>query len=212
MSHPAVKVAGMTVGYLFSGLLGHLPLLAVLIAGFVLVAARRDRLSPRSMLFARLGLGALLLGSLLQFAWTMLIPVLYSSLDYSATQYGLVFGLIGLITALISAAGVGLLIAAVVTRGSAPGPGGQSFAGPPSQYGPGFEGSASPADQPYGNSPPGGQPYGNSPPGSQPYGNAPPDSQSHGHSPPGSQSHGGFHPGGQPFGTGDRRYESPFAG
>jgi hypothetical protein len=217
MSHPAVKVAGMTVGYLFSGLLGHLPLLAVLIVGFVLVATRRDRLSPRSMLFARLGLGALMLGSLLQFAWTMLIPMLYSSLDYSATRYGLVFGLIGLITALISAAGVGLLIAAVVTRGSAPGfagsvPGGQPFAGPPPRHGPGFEGPPSQGDQPYGSSPPGGQPYGNFPSGSQPHGNSPPGSQSHGSSPPGSRSHGGFHPGGQPFGAGDRPADSPFAG
>ncbi|MEU8232092.1 hypothetical protein AB0C12_21105 [Actinoplanes sp. NPDC048967] len=149
----------MTVGYLFSGLLGHLPLLAVLIAGFVLVAARRDRLGPRSMLFARLGLGALLLGSLLQFASTMLIPVLYSSLDYSATRYGLVFGLFGLITALISATGVGLLIAAVVTRGSAPGfpgpaPGGQPFAGPPPPGGQGFGGP------PFGHTPAGDPPYG----------------------------------------------------
>ncbi|MGW4946337.1 hypothetical protein ACWEOZ_32675 [Actinoplanes sp. NPDC004185] len=198
----------MTVGYLFSGLLGHLPLLAVLIAGFVLIATRRDRLSPRSMLFARLGLGALLLGSLLQFAWTMLVPMLYSSLDYSATQYGIVFGLIGLITALISAAGVGLLIAAVVTRGSAPGfagpvPGGQPFAGPPpQQHGPGFGGPPSPGDQPYGNPPSGGQPYGDSPPGGPPQGN----------SPPGSQGHGSFHPGGQPFGAGDRPAESPFGG
>jgi hypothetical protein len=106
----------MTVGYLFSGVLGHLPLLAVLIAGFVLIAARRARLGPRSVLFARLGLGALVLGSLLQIAWTLLIPVLYSRLDYSATRYGLLFSGVGLVTALVSAVGVGLLIAAVVTR------------------------------------------------------------------------------------------------
>jgi hypothetical protein len=177
----------MTVGYLFSGMLGHLPLLAVLIVGFVLVGTRRDRLGPRSMLFARLGLGALMLGSLLQFAWTMLIPMLYSSLNYSATRYGIVFGLIGLVTSLISAAGVGLLIAAVVTRGSAPGfagpvAGGQPFAGPPPPGGQGFGGAPSPGDQPYGNSPPSGQPHGN------------------------------FRPGGQPFGAGDRPADSPFAG
>jgi hypothetical protein len=106
----------MNVGYLFSGVVGHLPLLAVLIAGFVLVAARRARLGARSVLFARLGLGALLAGSLLQMAWTMLFPVLYSSLDYPASQYGVLFSLTGLMTSLISAAGVGLLITAVVTR------------------------------------------------------------------------------------------------
>jgi hypothetical protein len=124
----------MSVGYLFSGMLGHLPLLGVLIAGFVLVAGRRRRLGPRSVLFARLGLGTLVLGTLLQWAWTLLIPMLYSSLDYSATRYGVVFGLVGLITSVISAAGVGLLIAAVVTRN--PGP---AFADDgPAGYGGGF--------------------------------------------------------------------------
>ncbi|WP_212994005.1 hypothetical protein [Actinoplanes auranticolor] len=145
----------MSVGYLFTGMLGHLPLLAVLIAGFVLVATRRERLGPRGTLLARLGLAALLLASLLQFAWQMVIPVLYESLDYSATQYGIVFGLIGLITSVISAAGVGLLIAAAVSRNPGPGfagaplDGSQPFAGPP---------------------PPGGQSYGNAPPGAQSYG------------------------------------------
>ena len=123
----------MSVGYLFSGMLGHLPMLAVLIAGFVLVAARRERLGPRSTLFARLGLGALVLGSLLQMGWTVLFPALYSSLNYSPSDYGVAFALIGLMTSVISAAGVGLLIAAVVSRGPAggfggPGPG-ASFAG-----------------------------------------------------------------------------------
>ena len=126
----------MSVGYLLSGVLGHLPLLAVLIAGFVLVAARRERIGPRSVLFARLGLGGLLLGSLLQLAWTALLPTLYSRLDYSVMRYGLLFSGIGLVTALLSAAGVGLLIAAIVTRSPGPAfagqpPGGGPFVGPP---------------------------------------------------------------------------------
>ena len=130
----------MTVGYLFSGVLGHLPLLAVLITGFVLVAARRARLGPRSVLLARLGLGALMLGSLLQIAWTLLLPLFYSRLDYSATRYGLLISAFGLVTALVSAAGVGLLIVALVTRSPDP-----AFAGQPPTggdlRGPPFEGS-----------------------------------------------------------------------
>ena len=145
----------MTVGYLFSGVLGHLPLLAVLIAGFVLIAARRARLGPRSVLFARLGLGALVLGSLLQIAWTLLIPVLYSRLDYSATRYGLLFSGVGLVTALVSAVGVGLLIAAVVTRSPGPAfagqpPSGGPYAGPPFDSGQSFGAGDRPAGSPYG--------------------------------------------------------------
>jgi len=111
-------------------------LLAVLITGFVLVAARSARLGPRSVLLARLGLGALVLGSLLQIAWTLLLPTLYSTLDYSVARYGLLFSGFGLVTALVSTAGVGLLIAAVVTRRPGPGfpgrpPPGGPFAAPP---------------------------------------------------------------------------------
>lgn len=146
----------MSVGYLFSAVLGHLPLLAVVIAGFVLITTGRERIGPRSVLLGRLGLGALAVGSVLQIAWTMAIPALYSTLDYSATRYGLLFSVIGLITSLISAAGVGLLIAALVTRGSGrpfdgrgagpafPGqPSGSAFPGEPS--GPPFPGPAGPA-------------------------------------------------------------------
>jgi hypothetical protein len=200
----------MSVGYLFSGMLGHLPLLAVLIAGFVLVATRRERLGPRGTLLARLGLGALLLASLLQFAWQMLIPVLYESLDYSATQYGIVFGLIGLITSVISAAGVGLLIAAAVSRNPGPGfagapfDGGQPFAGPPPPGGQPYGGSPPAGGQPFGNAPPGGPSFGNASPGGPSFGNPSPGGQPLGEAPPGGQPSGNASPGGQSFGTGDR--------
>ena len=158
MSHPEARVADMTMGYLFSGVLGHLPLLAVLITGFVLIAARRARLGPRSVLFARLGLGALALATVLQIAWTILLPTLYSQLDYSVTRYGLLFSGVGLVTALVSAAGIGLLIAAVVSRGSGPGFAGQPpgpFAGSPYEGGQGFGGGPAPGA----GSAPGGQSF-----------------------------------------------------
>jgi hypothetical protein len=138
----------MSVGYLFSGVLGHLPLLAVLITGFVLIAGRRAWLGPRSVLLARLGLGALALGSVLQMVWTLLIPLLYSRLDYSATRYGLVISVFGLLTALISAAGVGLLIAALVTRSP-----GASYAGQPVGGG-GYRGPPSDSGRPSDSGPP----------------------------------------------------------
>ena len=152
MSYAAARVADMTMGYLFSGVLGHLPLLAVLIAGFVLVASRRERLGPRSVLFARLGLGALAFGSVLQIVWTFLLPTLYSSLDYSVTRYGLLFSAFGLATAVLSAAGVGLLIAALVTRSPGPAYPGQPPAGGPFTAPPPYGGAQpdGPGDRPPG--------------------------------------------------------------
>ena len=126
----------MSVGYLFSSVLGHLPLLAVLIAGFILVAGRRAQLGARSVLFARLGLGALALSSVLQIASTMSLPLLYSSGDYSVSQYGILLSIFGLMTSVILAAGIGLIIVALVTRRPEPGMGGG---------GPGFAGG-----QPFG--------------------------------------------------------------
>jgi hypothetical protein len=137
----------MSVGILFSSTVGHLPMLAVLIVGFVLLAARGRQLGTRSVLFARLGLGMLALSSVLGIAWTMLIPTLYSSLDYSMARYHLLITGIGLFTSLLSAGGIGLLIAALVSRG--PGP---AFAdGPPA-----------------GGQPGGGEPYAGGPPGAGP--------------------------------------------
>jgi hypothetical protein len=173
----------MSVGFLFSSLLGQLPLIAVLVVGLVLVSSRAARMGPRSALFARLGLAALALSCVLGLAWGLLLPTLYSRLDYSVTQYGLLFSGFGLITALLSAAGIGLLIAAAVSRspgpgfadgppgggaGFAPGPpgGGQGFAPGPIGGGPPVGGQPHPGHQPYG----GSQPYGT---GEQPAGPAP---------------------------------------
>jgi hypothetical protein len=67
------------------------------------------------------------------------------------TRYSLMFSVSGLVTSLISAAGVGLLIAAVVTR--SPGP---AFPGQPPPGGPPFAGPPYEGGQPY----QGGQPFG----------------------------------------------------
>ncbi|MEV4641659.1 hypothetical protein AB0J80_30380 [Actinoplanes sp. NPDC049548] len=118
----------MTVSYLFSGLLGHLPVLAALIAGLVLVSARQTRLGPRSTTLARLGLAALLLSQLLNMAWLFVFPQLIRSLDYRASTYGMVTFGVSVVLSLLMAAGLGLLIAALVTRGAG---GGGPFDGSP---------------------------------------------------------------------------------
>lgn len=135
VSHPGGTFAGMSmefsVGFLASGVLPRLPLLGVLIAGFVLIANRRAWLGPRSVLFARLGLGALAVTCLFQLATTMVMPMVYSSLDASVMGYSVLLSAVGLITSLLSAAGVGLLVAAVVTRGPGPSYVGQPYSDEP---------------------------------------------------------------------------------
>ncbi|MEV4707222.1 hypothetical protein [Actinoplanes sp. NPDC049316] len=106
----------MSVGYLFSGVITHLPVLAVLVAGLVLVATRRARLGRRSTSLAQLGLGALLLGQILDIAWFVLLPRIIGSLDYSTRTYGVLTLAVGIVLAVVVAAGVALLIAALVTR------------------------------------------------------------------------------------------------
>lgn len=144
----------MSVGSLFLGMLGHLPLLAVLVVGFILISSRRAWLGQRSALLARMGLGALALGSLLQLAWSLLIPTLYSSMDFPMLRFSMVFSLISLVTSAASAAGVGLLVAAVVTR--SPGP---DYAGQQPTGGPPFAGPPFPDGQPYQDGQPAGPRY-----------------------------------------------------
>ena len=123
MSYPWSTVCAMTVGYLFSGVITHLPVLAVLIAGLVLVSARGARLGARSTMLARFGLGVLLAGQILDVVWFMMLPQIIASTDYASRSYGIMSLVVGIMLALLIAAGLGLLIAALVTRAPA-GPGG----------------------------------------------------------------------------------------
>jgi hypothetical protein len=132
----------MTASYAFS-LLFQLPLIAVLAVGLVLVGQRKAAIGPRATLLARSGLALLLVHSVLQAAWTVSIPMLYQALrSSSVASIGVLSGLIGVLLALVLTIGVGLLIAAVVTRTSPP-----SFPGqftPPGYPGPGYDPSAPP--------------------------------------------------------------------
>jgi hypothetical protein len=105
----------MSVGYFLSNLVGHLPLLAVLAAGFVLVSARRRSVGARSAGLARAGLAALAVTVVLQIAWAMTIPALMDGLD-STTRFGIASFVIGMFLAVFFAAGVALILAALLTR------------------------------------------------------------------------------------------------
>ncbi len=104
------------MGLLFSGVVVQLPLLAVLIAGFVLVSSRRTRIGTRSALFARIGLALLAVDLVFQAIWTVLFPRLITSLDLEYTQFGVLSFGVGLILTVLTAAGIALLIGAIVTR------------------------------------------------------------------------------------------------
>jgi len=140
----------MFAGYYFIyGVVAHLPLLAVLVTGLVLVARQRARIGARSVTLAQLGLGLLTLELVAEAAWTMALPQLYQVLDSAATSFGVVSSAIGLILSVLLAAGIGLLIAAVVARTSpgsdfagAPGP---VYGGPPG-YPPASYSPGQPAD------------------------------------------------------------------
>ncbi|MEU7901756.1 hypothetical protein [Actinoplanes sp. NPDC049118] len=118
----------MTIGYLFSAVVGHLPMLAVLVVGFAVVASRKAQLDARSVQLARLGLGALVLGSVVQLLWSLFIPMLLMSVDHASARYGGLSLVVGLTTSVAFAGGVGLLVAALVTRGR-----GQAVTEPPVQ-------------------------------------------------------------------------------
>ncbi len=112
------------MGLLLSGFVGQLPLLAVVIGGFVLVGVHRHRIGARSALLARFGLGLLAADLVAQIIWTATFAELIASLDLDHTRFGMLSFGVGLLLTLLLATGVGLLIAAIVTRPApAPQPG-----------------------------------------------------------------------------------------
>jgi hypothetical protein len=137
MSYGPATVTTMNVGYVFSTVVGHLPVLAVLIAGLVLIGTRRARIGPRAAMFGQLGAGVLLVAEVLQLGWGMAFPSIVSALDYDSSRYQAISIAVSLLLSLLFAAGIGLLVAAVVAR--APGSGGPG-AGGPGAGGPGFAG------------------------------------------------------------------------
>ncbi|ROP32309.1 hypothetical protein EDD30_5247 [Couchioplanes caeruleus] len=122
MAYLSATVTVMSAGYLLSAVVSHLPLLAVLVAGLVVVSVRRAHLGPRSVMFARLGLGLLLASQLLNMVWLAVFPHVVESMA-ARSSYTMVSASVGIVLSLLLAAGVGLLVTAVVTRAPASAPG-----------------------------------------------------------------------------------------
>ena len=148
MSYAWSTVTTMSVGYLFSGVITHLPILAVLVAGLIVVGTRKARLGPRSATLAQLGLGLLALGQVLEILWFMLLPEIISSMDYSSRNYGIMTLIVGILLAALVAAGLAFLLAALVTRAPA-GPAGPFERAPAGPYEPAPAGPYEPAPAAY---------------------------------------------------------------
>ncbi|MEV6596932.1 hypothetical protein AB0M36_08730 [Actinoplanes sp. NPDC051346] len=145
----------MTLEFVLLTIAGHSPLLAVLIAGLALLSARRARLGPRSVTLARLGLSVLLVSKLLSLLWDLAFPLLmYSPVYLEQQDYLRLTRVVSIVVTLLSAAGLAVLIAAVLARaqaGGAPTPG--PFGAPvPSALTP--ENTAFPVQGPAGHQPP----------------------------------------------------------
>ncbi|MFI5494600.1 hypothetical protein [Actinoplanes sp. NPDC051859] len=137
----------MSFGYTLASILPQLPILAVLITGFIMIAMRRDRLSARSALLARLGLSALIAGQVVNTLWILVLPQLFRAVR-SRSDYQFLLTGSGLVVSLLLTVGIALLIAAVVTRGPATDPG-RPFAPPHQGFPPQHQGFPPQHQAPY---------------------------------------------------------------
>ncbi|WP_250001931.1 hypothetical protein [Actinoplanes sp. M2I2] len=93
----------------------QLPVLAVLVAGLVVLSSPARRLPGRSHQFARAGLIVLLAETLASIAWNIAFTQIVARTGFSMTQVGLAGSIVGFMLAVLFAAGLGLLIAAFAT-------------------------------------------------------------------------------------------------
>ncbi|HEY0697825.1 MAG TPA: hypothetical protein VGD43_08445 [Micromonospora sp.] len=103
-------VFGLMAGQLFS----RLPLVVVLIVGAVLLSTRRARLPRRAFSLGIGGIVLLVVTALLGVGWTLAIPYLARNLDLGGTDFTSVITGAGFLLTLLDAAGIGLLVAAVL--------------------------------------------------------------------------------------------------
>jgi hypothetical protein len=113
----------MMAVYGLSVVVVQLPTLVVLVAGIALLTTRRATLPPRSVQLGVAGCVALLVGALVGLAWSVSLPLLVSQGGaVNFTNVSLLSLLVGGVLALLHAAGLGLLIAAVLGSVRAPAP------------------------------------------------------------------------------------------
>ncbi|MER5702639.1 hypothetical protein ABT023_11935 [Micromonospora sp. NPDC002296] len=101
----------------------QLPTLLVLVAGLTLAIVFRDRLGRRSRLLLVSGVVVLLVGTLVSLAWLLALPRLYGSggASMSVVTVARLNTGVSLVLALLHPAGLGLVIAAVLTGRRPPG-------------------------------------------------------------------------------------------
>lgn len=107
-------------GDLLGPLVGTLPTMLVLVVGLILVAVAGKRLPGRARVLAFLGGAVLLLGLLLNMAWGLAIPTLFREGVFSHAEFTPISLAVSLLLTFMQAAGIGLLIGAVLAARTAP--------------------------------------------------------------------------------------------
>lgn len=126
LSHRNGTVGGVwRLGVLAGQFVVQLPVLAVLITSFVLVSSRRGRIGARRAGLARAGLGLLALDAVLSMLWPVALQSLITGRGIEYTRIGIVSGIVGFLLTALVAAGIALLVAAVLAPGQ---PAGNGFA------------------------------------------------------------------------------------
>jgi hypothetical protein len=113
----AVLDSGTVVGQLVV----QLPVVLVLVVGLILVAVRGRRLSGRARSLGFAGIGLLLLGALMSAAWSIAIPSIVLDNHLTSREYGPLSAGVGTLLGIWHAAGLALLIGAVVSLSPRPG-------------------------------------------------------------------------------------------
>ncbi|GIE08908.1 hypothetical protein [Paractinoplanes ferrugineus] len=175
----------ISVGAFFGTFLVQAPVFGVLVVGLVLLGTQGRRLPPRSRQLARLGLVIMLVEGAASMLWTALLPQLLSRMSYErgfVQTYGIASAIFGIIMSLLVAAGLGLLIAALLAArqpappppGAAPTPWGPPPGAAPATWGP-PPGAVPPDSAPPSPTPPSPTPPSPAAPGSvPPVGTVPP--------------------------------------
>ncbi|GAB2936714.1 hypothetical protein GCM10027280_26070 [Micromonospora polyrhachis] len=101
-------------GDLLGPSLGTLPTMLVLVVGLILVAVAGKRLPGRARVLAFLGGAVLLLELLLALAWGLAIPTLFREGVFNHAEFTPISLVVSLLLSLMQAAGIGLLIGAVL--------------------------------------------------------------------------------------------------
>ncbi|QSB16851.1 hypothetical protein JQS43_11515 [Natronosporangium hydrolyticum] len=102
-------------GYVISQTVFALPALIVLVAGLALLTARRRTVGPRATGLAIAGAAVLLAGAVVNVVWASSLPWVLQATT-STGGYAMMSAGVGILTAILHATGIGLLIAAVLTR------------------------------------------------------------------------------------------------